>query len=299
MSLSYHYTTIGKFQKMLDNSVGTDGKVSEFLFWASSIYAMNDPQEFLFGYDILWNDVIPELEGEIGIKEDKYKLSKLWKQNKNSNRDEWKKKMINTLYDNHQIPFIISFSRKSDFLPMWMTYAGNGNGICLAFNNYDYKIGNNFSVDIIYNLHASEVTYGVPDDSVKKIILQQYRNLYTRYSKIKNDEHRANIMTQTSAFLSIIAAPYHKHHAYEYEQEERLIVFKKDEKEVKYRCNENGRLIPYIVVKVNAKFLERIIIGPCADYESVKRELFSQFKRYGINIDNDSIIPSEVPYRVC
>lgn len=287
---------------MLESSVGADGKISDFMFWASSIYALNDPKEFLFGYDMLWDDMILQIENSIGIRNEKYKLSMLWKHNKSLSKSEWKEAVLNSLFDVHKIPFIVSFSRNEDWLPMWTTYANNGNGICLGFSNYEYEISNlkpnEFNVDIIHHLHASEVTYDKPDDIVYRIVERYYADLYYKYSTIHDDSQLFNNMAEAFAFLSIIAAPYHKHKAYEYEKEERLIVFKKDEKDVKYRCNNLGRLIPYIIVPVKAKYLKRIIIGPCADFVSLRRELFMELAKYGIKMDMESITQSSIPYRM-
>lgn len=302
MALSYHYTTIEKFQKLLEGSVGADGRISDLKFWASSIYAMNDPKEFLFGYDMLWDDLIHQIEKTLGIKNEKHKLSMLWKQNKYLSKSKWKNTVLNSLFDVHKVPFIVSFSRNEDWLPMWTTYANNGNGICLGFSNDEYTIPNlklnGFNVEIIHHLHASEVSYDKPDEIICKVVERYYADLYDNYSTIHDDSQLSSKMAEAFALLSIISAPYHKHKAYEYEKEERLIVFKKDEKDVKYRCNNSGHLIPYIIVPVKANFLKRIIIGPCADNESVRRELLCELKRYGINISKESVVPSKVPYRV-
>ena len=93
--------------------------------------------------------------------------------------------------------------------------------------------------------------------------------------------------------LIVVFSAYHKHEAYQYEQEVRLVKFKNDEKDVHYRCGKNGLLKPYIEVKVKLEYLEKIIVGPCADSESVTRELKNQLRRYGIK----NITPSNVPYR--
>lgn len=284
---------------MLENSADANGKIADFKFWASSIYSMNDPKEFIYGYDMLWSEVIPKIEKEIGIKDKAYRISELYKSHKNKAKDKWKGTIIDALYENHQVPFIVSFSEKGDFLPMWTTYANNGNGICLGFDNHEYEMKwNNKDVDILYYLHATTVNYNSFDESIKKVLLKMYREKYLEYITEKNVEKRTNMMINAYIIFSIIAAPYHKHKAYEYEAEARLIRFKNDESDVKYRCNDRGRLIPYIEVPVKKEYLKQVIIGPCADYVSLKRELICEFTKYDIKIDKDSIIPSNVPYRV-
>ena len=283
---------------MLENSVDNDGKISYFKFWASSIYAMNDPMEFLYGYDKLCDEVLPEIEKEIGITDDLYKLSKLLENCKDQNSLSWKKEILEDLYETHQIPFIVSFSKKRDFLPMWTTYANNGNGICLGFSNIEYRVKDkNFDVDVIHNLHAQEVNYIGFDNVVKNILRNMYKDCYEEF-KSASKEQLGNVMKKAFATFSVVSAPYHKHGAYSYEEEERLIQFKTDEADVRYRCSDSGRLIPYIEIPVKKEYLQEVIIGPCADYEAVRRELLCEFRRYNINVDKDSIIPSEVPYRI-
>lgn len=300
MELVYHYTTIEKFQEILKSSIGTDGKISEFKFWASSIYAMNDPMEFRYGYNILWKEIIPDIEREIGIKNDIYKISKLNDLYVQKPEEEFSRMIIHRLYDSHETPFIISFSKRKDFLPMWTTYAQDGTGICLGFNNYDVKIEKldaESDVDIIYNLHAPDVSYKRNDEEIKNLILKLYRKKYTELKNNSDERKIKDSLTKELGLYAIVASPYFKHSAYEYEQETRLIQFKKDEKDVKFRCNARGRLIPYIEVPVEASFLQKIIVGPCADFESIGRELRNMLSQYGINLQQDSITKSKVPYR--
>ena len=299
VDISYHYTTIEKFQKMLENSISNDDKIHNFKFWASSIYAMNDPMEFVLGFDMLCDTILPQLEKEIRIKDDRYKLSKLWKYYENKSKRLWEKETLGKLYETHQVPFIVSFSKKKDFLPMWTTYANNGNGICLGFSNNDYHVelkGDDANVDIIHYLHAQKVNYLGFDDDIKNTLKRIYTKYYQEYNKADR-KHLLGYMMNAFATFSVVSAPYHKHKAYSYEEEERLIQFKTDEADVRYRCSDSGRLIPYIEIPVKKEYLQEVIIGPCADYESVRRELLCEFRKYGINISKDAIIPSEVPFR--
>ena len=103
-------------------------------------------------------------------------------------------------------------------------------------------------------------------------------------------------MMSSFSALTLVISPYCKHKAYEYENETRLIQFKNSEDDVKYRVNKQGRLIPYIEVPVKLKYLNKIIVGPCADSHSIIRELRNRLNKY-IDNRNDIIIPSEVPYR--
>ena len=287
-----HYSSIYSFEKMIQN-ITKRGNDYYLTFWASSIYAMNDPSEFIYGYNLLIKDILPSIEKELRIKEDRLKLSQLWRQIEGVNNTmEWDKKLIGAIYESHQSPFIISFSREKDFLPMWNTYSDKGKGVCLCFDNYWYQYKND-NIELMHKLHASEVSYGEVDKSVFNVVRILYRDYYKQYKDVQDRMQRVKEMAQCFASLAVVASPYHKHKAYEYEKESRLIEFKKDEKEVQYRCNNWGRIIPYIEVPIKLEYLKQIIVGPCADSASIIRELKAQLSSYGIT----DIVPSQIPFR--
>ncbi len=61
-------------------------------FWASSIFAMNDPQEFLYGYDVL-KEIIQDYEAAQLI-DPKHMISSLWKEDTRP-ESGWKEQLIN------------------------------------------------------------------------------------------------------------------------------------------------------------------------------------------------------------
>ena len=71
MELMYHYTSLSTLQCLLDNISNNH----EFIFHASSIYSMNDSQEFIHGYNVVL-DWLKKYEEEQGIKENR--LSEIW-----------------------------------------------------------------------------------------------------------------------------------------------------------------------------------------------------------------------------
>ena len=297
MELVYHYTSIESFQKMIEG-ISYDGNEYHLTFWATSIYAMNDPMEFLHGYKLLKESVIPNIEKKMNITDETLRLSYIWKKviEKNAPRED-KDYMIRHIYDNHMNPFIISFSKTKDFLPMWNAYSNRGKGVCLCFNNKEYVIDTNdranTEVDLLHRLHAMDVTYGKIDDEVNNVATRLYEEYYLKYKEISDLQQRTQMMLNYLVALIVAFSAYHKNEAYQYEQEVRLVEFKEDEKDVHYRVGRNGQLKPYIEVKVNMKYLEKVIVGPCADSVSVIRELKNQLRRYGIK----DISPSNVPYR--
>ena len=250
--LVYHYTTIESFQKILENSIDKKaGKITEFKFWASSIYAMNDPTEFLHGYRLICKE-LPKMEKELDIKDNNYKLSMLdvsqYGKEGKGNYD----KIIEAIYDSSDVPFILSFVKQKckDFLPMWSTYANNGNGVCLGFCNNEYKIDfakGDYNVELLNRLHSSDVSYDGIDDVVNRTLRKFYKSSYDKY-RCSESKELIRQKEKCLAQMTLIGAPYCKHEAYKYEQESRLIKFCNNSKQVRYRCNARGRIIPYLEI---------------------------------------------------
>lgn len=300
VDLVYHYTTIEAFFEMIKKIKWNKTADEHYLtFWASSIYAMNDPQEFMHGYKILQDSLLPEIERKLGIKENNLKLSNMAKICGYKDLDKWNKNVIDMIYSAQDVPFIVSFSRNKDYLPMWKEYANDGKGVCLCFNNYEYTIKKleniNIDIDITHRLHANDISYERADDSIKNALYSIYCRYYEDYRN-ENKEIQKQKMLSCFATMAVTVSPYFKHNAYKYENEVRLIEFKKDNNDVNYRISKHGRLIPYIEVPVKLQYLNQIIIGPCADSHSVRRELGSLLSRYRGN-EKDFIIPSAISYR--
>jgi len=292
MELVCHYCSIPAFFEMI-NHIDKKGNEYFIKFWASSIYAMNDPYEFVYGYELLMKSILPDIEKEIGITDSKLKLSQILNQlPRTTTISEWNKKILNAIYESDNCPFIVSFSKRIDYLPMWNTYSDRGKGVCLCFKDHEWK-WNETIVDIKNHLNASEVTYGEFNHNIKRVIRDRYKELYSQYKNVPEGEQRLKDMIMCLATLAIIASPYHKHKAYEYEEEVRLIENIGKNYSVKYRLNNNNRIIPYIEVPVKLEYLNKIIVGPCADSESVIRELKNMLSKYNIT----NILASSIPYR--
>ena len=273
-------------------NISKKGEYYYITFWGSSIYAMNDPSEFVYGYNLLIETMLPAIEKELRIDNDDMKLSKIWKQISDVNPTDWYRKLKEAIYESHQYPFIVSFSKKKDDLPMWNAYSDKGKGVCLCFSDYDWSFKHN-EVQLLNKLHASEVSYGGIDESVKKVICKLYQDYYNQYRIIPDKNQRVCEMTKDLAALAVIASPYHKHEAYSYEDEARLIKFKDENHEVKYRTSKQGNFIPYIEVPIRLDYLNQVIVGPCSNSIAIIRELKSMLKKYDIS----NIEPSKIPYR--
>ena len=300
MGLVYHYTSIDAFQDRL-NGIHKDTEKNKYFltFWASSIYAMNDPMEFIYGFRLLWETVLPEIETSLGIADSELRLSKMWENVKgNKTSDEWNNILLKGIYESSEVPFVISFSRNMDFLPMWSAYSDRGRGVSLGFNDFPV-VHKNMGIDnleILHYLNAEGVSYGGFSDVAKKVINGFYEKQISILKNISDSEQRMRRMIDILSSMAVIAAPYHKHKAYEYEQESRLIITPKTNKDIKYRKSRNGSIIPFIEVPIPLSFLVKVIIGPCADSISIMRELKRQLNCFGVNT-SEMIAPSEIPYR--
>lgn len=300
MELAYHYTTVDSFLKLFEYSLrknnSKETRLSNFIFWATSIYAMNDPQELVFGYDYLWGRVLRSIEKELKVN-DENRISNVWREFEKQ-ENEMNSRLIDALYESHQVPFVLSFSKKSDYLPMWKTYSNNATGICLGFNNSEYVVvpQKDGMYDVIINnkLHALDVRYGTIDDTIKESMTSIYKGYHEQIKNVEDPSEKRRKKVDFLVMMAQTVSAYIKDKSYEYESEMRLIKFKEEETDVHLRCNAKGRLIPYIDVPIKTTYLQKIIVGPCADYELIKRELSFMLQRYGINVVFEK---SSVPYR--
>ena len=104
-----HYTTLDTLFNIIQN---IEKKRNDFFFtlWASSIFAMNDSEEMMYGYDLLWN-ILPEIERELNIQKE-YKISNMWDNIKGAKRSrrDWNKIMKEQLYNEDNLPYILSIA---------------------------------------------------------------------------------------------------------------------------------------------------------------------------------------------
>lgn len=90
-----HYTSLEGFQGMLD-SISYKDNEPVVNYWASSIFAMNDPEEMMHGYDCIWK-VLPLIEKELNV-DYKYKLSRIWKNVTSEHYDEYYNSMLKKIF---------------------------------------------------------------------------------------------------------------------------------------------------------------------------------------------------------
>ena len=195
-------------------------------------------------------------------------------------------------YHREKTSFVISFSEKDDDLNMWSKYGGRGSGVCLCFDEScltsetkDFITYPLMSVAYINQAENNEITLKVLAD----IISIQYQT----YLQSRGETDMEKIQS-VGALLPIVGT-YVKHNAYVDEKEMRLAILAKHYNEsVKFRVSNIGNIIPYIEVPVLKDSLKRIIIGPCANGDSIEMSLTAELEVCGLNVPLSS---SSVPYR--
>ena len=295
-NMVYHYTSTDVLWHLIESIKDSKDKDC-FIFRATHVFFMNDPQELIYGQKILKN-VFSEIEAELGI-ESKYKLSILLDNvdQKNPNRD---KSLLNFLKNQDEMPYVISFSRLEDNLPMWLNYGNGGKGINLAFEDnreQPYKVklinGKRMSYESFY---TSDVYYrDLPKDSplyklIRETIISYKEDIDSGYTDIQGPYLEALVQ---------IAAPLIKTSFYENEKEARVFKsvsydFSKDVDKIQFRSNGYNNLVPYIGIEISVNQLKAVRIGPLAKYELTRMAIELMKKKYNLQFD---ILPSEVQYR--
>ena len=295
-NLVYHYTSTDTFWHLIESIKYSKDKDS-FIFRATHVFFMNDPQEFIYGQKILEN-VFFEIESELDI-DDEYKLSILLNEadKMNSDRD---KSLLNYLKNQIEMPFVISFSRLEDNLPMWLNYGNGGKGINLVFEdnrNQPFKVKFIDGKRVPYeSFYTSDVYYSdIPKDS------SLYKLIYDTMKDYKKDIDDG-IAIEPEIYLDAlvqIAAPLIKTSYYENEKEARVFKsvaydFLGDVGKIEFRFNGYNNLVPYIGIEIPVNQLKAVRIGPLANYELTRMAIELMKKRYNLQFD---ILSSKVQYR--
>ena len=271
-----HYTSLEGFQGMLD-SISYKDNEPVVNYWASSIFAMNDPEEMMHGYDCIWK-VLPLIEKELKV-DDKYKLSRIWKNVTSEHYDEYYNSMLKeNLCKKNKIPFIISLSEKIDSLDLWRTYASDGRGVCIVFSEGSLKDKDLIPSDVDY---IENITDG-------SIVFDVMKNLYVNQNiPTVNDLEKFDLFSKNLSFLTgcvIGLAPYIKKVDYEYEKEYRIISTGSIDESIKYRISQRGHVIPYKEIPIPVNTIQKVILGPCSDPIVNKSMLEMELSTKGLNI---------------
>ena len=244
-----------------------------------------------------------QIEAELNVEDDKYRLSKIWDKDPRITPEEWQNIFYERSKKETSHLYIISYSRCCESLPMWRMYGDNGNGVSLGFDVRIYlKNQDGISLigftDVDFNEPRSiDVEYGsVTKYSNAYFFIKASYLSYIESVKGKTDENEI-LDHQLDALSNMLymAAPFIKHGSYSYEKESRIMSIAKDVNEIKHKTSSSGAVVPYIEIKIPLNYLKEVIIGPCCDYELKKYVIDTRLQQLGIN--GVDINKSEVPYR--
>lgn len=291
-NLAYHYTSIDTFLKLLDGI-----KNNQFMFFGSYISYMNDPTEFKYGFNMVHKLLIP-IENELCVQNND-RLSIIW------NSDEIREMQIKSLSESFLLPFVVCFSNQKDFLPQWITYGDNGQGVSLGFKVQDFcriiKVGKTKHIDLSSfdnsRTYALRVSYKTISN--RHLFLCSIKSMYKEYlndiQSISQKEEKYKIQLKYLHMIAFCLSALIKHKAYSYENETRILYPRSKKDDVKFRTNAKGQIVPYIKIGIDINRLKRIVIGPCCDFESTKLMIETRLMQIGIN--DVKITKSQIPFR--
>lgn len=273
----YHYTTQETLCGMLnkcreDNSHDAQ---ENLIFWASSIFTMNDPQEMKHGVEV-FKVLIPFNEGFYEIHPDE-----------RLNIDTLDSEKL--LSDHSHTPFVISFSGNRDDLVMWALYGDGGHGVVLKFN----KDLTSYPSTLVGVTKPENVYYGKGSDRIQ-LIFQIYNKGLLELRSCMNEKQKKECRKKTLSKLYTHICPFIKTESYRNEKESRLSYYDVPSRLVKFRTR-NKNVIPYIEVPIPVDYLEEIVIGPCCNFELAKSSI-----RYLLDccgLQRVHISKSSIPYR--
>lgn len=284
-SIIYHYTSIAAIQGMIDKYT----KDSPYLtMWATHSQFLNDPTEYEYG-KIVGQKLLEEVEQKLNIAEADRLSFTMYDESMKQYFVQCERGIscyADSLY--MATPFVISFSKNRDLLPMWTSYGKNGRGIAIGFNRESLeKHNNHFTVkDCYYDYDGSD--YTPLKNKIKywyEMMLQNINGASEGYARVCQIELIMTINAHVAAYI--------KHESYKYEQEVRCKVIKSSE--IKFR-ESNGLIIPYTELRIPIDAIEEIIIGPTQDAERMKLAIEMLLKTNGIYRDI-KIKKSKIPYR--
>ena len=182
--------------------------------------------------------------------------------------------------------YILSLSRKKDFLPMWSMYGKNGNGLMLGLKAEKvYQQTGGVLFDCLY----CDENFNLDKDEDEEYIKASLNVYYTIKEKIGCVE----IATQHLHKKLNELVPLVKSNYFSYEEEVRLAL-SADNYSVSYRSIGN-MLIPYISILLPKDFLRKIMIGPTLETQRAKESIRMYLDSMGYKHVKLEI--SKAPYR--
>jgi len=277
----YHYTTHAGFWDILKS-----GKL-----WLTDIFSLNDPSELEHGLNLA-NDMLDKKAKETPAKysEIAKNFSKL------------------CLEEDDDLPhfFVCSFSKNGDDLGQWRGYAEDGRGYALGFGPNPLKKRFNDG----QSTTPDGVGFLVEYDDAKLIdiysklidcVLAEKSEISRNYPLECAQTGYSSSLRSVYFRLVLHASVYFKHKAYCNEREYRFLnIQKKTDPNPILKRTRNYELIKYIEFDWKSSgtdILKKIVIGPAADLEKSRKFAEDCLREAGIDIDDDAITQSPIPYK--
>ncbi len=290
-SLIYHYSNIDALYGMLKDYSISNPYIT---MRATHAFYLNDPSEYEYGKKVclkLLKKIEKELKPQIdniGITGSIYQRSSQKDIQDYFRQWEYGAANIPTALGT-STPYIISFSKQRDFLPMWTTYARNGQGVTIGFDSE--LLQNNRELYTIspcaYSIRSREFKQ-IKDYIVYKykLLLQDLNGADTEKASVAHMNFMVNLHTQVAAYI--------KHNGFSYEKEVRCRANKADA--IEFRVSKD-RLIPYANLHIPISCVREIMLGPAMDGKHAEMSVKMFLRSKGIDISNIRITKSELPYR--
>ena len=269
----YHYTSVEVLEKMLsiysDNNPFLQLRPSHCLF-------LNDVYENINSLYILPH-FISELEDELHIEKEN-RVDMFFHNEKIFKRMVEDRTSFNPQLVSYLENFILSFSKDNNSLPMWNSYAKQGEGVCLGFDSE--LLGQELP---IYNVMMKDCQYydfkefgkiRYKEEEIYKdckkfyeatinpaVLNAKYKIAESKLGRCLTSKEKYNIRTSgIMRHLNSFGSFFVKEKSWAYEKEYRILL-PGDKKDIRY-YRRGDSYIPYIYVKVPISALKEIIIGP-------------------------------------
>lgn len=223
----YHYTRLKTLIHILDFSqlgsdCNKDASALKLTFHATDIDALNDRTEYINFHDLI-------------------------KKMKPLNVEERFSTAVNGT------PYVVSFSEKADYLPMWRLYADDCRGVCLKFNVQKLlaSIPSTETQKPYHYLLFNQCRY-----KCDKELIEMSQSVSNRFSK--TNESTAQYFKWLEQFIDFqLLCSLFKDSSFEYEGEWRLVLMSPT---CSFKENTDG-IVAYTPFEIPITCLEEISIG--------------------------------------
>lgn len=288
----HHYTSVDTFQNIMKGYRSSEDK-EHFVLWASSILSMNDPTEMQTGFDVILKR-LPQIEDEMNVEEEK-RISRIVTNYHVLGWTEQEKEQFfrEKSFNPNLAPFVISFSKDKESIPMWYMYGKGGHGINLHLDENELNSTQGLLiVDVNYHEDIVNSPY---KKTFANVIKSQYDDYLRGINGKESDLGFFSEKLETLRIICLMLSPFFKNRLYEYENESRAIFYFPSQI-IKYRYSSNGFLIPYIEIPIPLKAFKAVGLGPCSDHTLLEQRIRLELDA-SIPNNNIEIYHSDVPLR--